>query len=600
MHNIKEYTEHFNLKNFLKIILFPISSCITNPIIFYKTIKNLKVLLNGQWSQYSRLSAFRSLNSSWHRNYDHFLEKYGKKGYAYTMGLGNHISIRFHFTKISSRIYKSIETLTPILGCYFNFLLYFLFHELLELQIESYIVLILTLFSSLFYVNAFEAIKYDVLGWVFVPMAYTSFILDYPILLSISYLLIALNSISVLIPVSISFILLCILNKPLFLICFIPGGLYFLYMLYPMLKDINELKVISTGLGISSKGKKVRKLSLGVNGLYYILIWIPYSLYSFFFWTRPESISENTHIILLLLPTLLFIINKSISRFADHQTLFMMVLNSFFLLTILNPDIILIILFWIGINPTPALQGYAGEDPEKLAGILPVRSPYKISKAQEVVNHFLSKITSHNRILFYFNFQPNSYFDFDGYKSVKEFLNYTQMDKCVHTFPDQYTWIEYLSGKFPIEDIYGDLSIEAVKKGMKLIGAKYLIVPSQSFSIDKRWFESGFQQINYLDLNKIISKNDTGKKVFPKESPYFILLSSDDNNTIFENCIIRDIQPNLIKLTTTSKVSVIKYTYNKNWTTNNPKVTITPNSKYGWLTINAPKNEEVELFYEEK
>jgi len=179
------------------IPFYPLLLMVTGILRLLQAFGNLVCLSSQPWDDFARMSSHRSLNSSWHRSYDLLMERYGRFGYAFEISLGDTLAGKFGLTKFSMRLYRYNEIVIPWLGVLIGVL-----SQLVWLgDARAYWIVLSTvllgLISSIFYYEAFEAIKYDSLGWALVPLAYNALLSENHWWFSVLFLGITFLSVSV-------------------------------------------------------------------------------------------------------------------------------------------------------------------------------------------------------------------------------------------------------------------------------------------------------------------------------------------------------------------------------------------------------------------
>ena len=571
MSGIGRFLGRLGLIGLVQLLFYTLILVITTPIRLLQALHSLCCLASEPWSAFSRMSAHRSLNSSWHRSYDLFLERYGRFGYAYEMGLGRNLTTEFHITKFSMRLYRLNEAVIPWLGVLVVVLsqLVWLGEDLVVWVVVA--TTILSLFSTLFYFEAFEAMKYDSLGWALVPLGYYTLLTGNLWWFSLIFLGITFLSISVTIVQGAAWFFLGLLVQgPLVLVAFLPGGLkllsHFRFIFHE--KDLAVIRRISTGIGLGGSGAKIRRLRLGKRGWYLLGLWIIY-------WTAlwvvagPSPLLDlSAQLVAAGLPVLLYLINKRFRRFADEQTLYMLVFCSFSLVTLHQPGGTLLPFLWLALSPMPLLLGFSDEVGNRnLIWQVPRRCPYRIGPVREFCLAFMRPVGQGQRVLFHFDYDPVRYPDFDGLRGIKEFLHFLALERQAVLVPDFYLVFDSYAGHFPLAELYEDVSPEGRRAAMEQIGARFLILPAESPELPPSWTETGFVVRTHLDLVQGCKAGFWSKNSYREERPYLLLLEAPELQASLSVCgTILEMSPNRLKVRLDENgEAVVKFLHARGW-----------------------------------
>ncbi len=594
----KHFSSHSSFVS--SVIISPFIQLIMNPVVIFHTIKNLKVLLRGQWSKYSRLNAHRSFNSRAHFLYDTFMERYGFGGYCYDVSIGQSLKDRFYYSKLSMKLYSSAEALVPWFGM-IVFLVgqWFLIHYLSGDNL-AWVVIILTFFSSIYYFVTFEAIKYDSLGWAFVPFVLISFLSQSYYIFAFLLLIIALLSISVFVPLFVLLFILIVFTSPYNIIFLLPAFVKFLFtnMKY-IISDIKLLFKITDFIGMTkSKKESNRTLMLGKYGKYLLGVWIASSFG--FILSSIDSPSLGAVILFSFFPTVLFFINKKISRFADEQTIYAFIIFCFTLAVGYSDTFFSLVFLFIALYPFPKLLPFTNNGKNPL--YVPERRPFFIEDPIEKVNIFFNNIESQDRIFFHFDYWAKKYPNFDGLRAVKELLQYVAIEKNSLIIPDYYLFADSFSKIFPLDRLYSYKNIDEMIEKCRDVGAKFVIFPcvrEKKINISK-----SLEHVSVLCVDDLYDKKDNGgRNLFTDDLKYLHLFRINDiisSSTLVLDGNALSFSPNYMKiLIGNSGKTIIKYIYDEGWKSKEENCIVKKSeSAYPWICIQAEPNSIVELVYE--
>ncbi len=595
---IKSFLKNFGFLGLFIFFTYPIYAVFSNVPVFITTTKNiLSVIISGQWDRYYRLSAYRTLNSSWHRGYDQYLEKFTNKGYNTDIGLGKPMISIFQITKVSMAIYRKYELFTPILGMLGFLFTFTIYHDHTN-GLQLMIVLTLLIFSSLFYFSTFEAIKYDALGWLFTP-AFIYFLENGHLeIASLFLIIISFMSLSVLLPLFFITIIYAVFKEVKIVFVTIPAAIKFLSHFYFIFKNPVDLIAMLVGIGSIKREekKKFRTLKLGPDGIYLILLWI---LFPAFIWIFENNIFYTT---LSLCCVFLYFINKKVIRFGDSQTFYNLTLTLFSISLIQCWNPILLIPYIIALNPSPLILTFAGDNrfsKKSFLFRLPTRIPFDIKSFRERISPIIDPIGEKERVAFYYDYNFDVFTEFNGYRALKEYLQLELNKKSCILFPDYYLIFDNAAGKFPLDKYTGDSKDQTLFNIMKGIGANYALIPQVNDSLEEN-LKSHLITVNKIYLPNLFSeKKDCGIQVYEKEKPWLFLCRSKKQNSIVQKGIINSSKPNKLCVTTNSEgICIVKILFDTGWKClQNKKITISKEEDFGWLKVEGVKNEKVILDY---
>lgn len=597
-HNIMFKKEPINsikpTHNLFYLLISPLIQIITNIYFLFVSLYSLKVLFKGQWSKYSRFNVQRSFNSAAHRLYDPNIEKYSRSGYSFLNGLGFPMESRFYLTKLSNLIYSRMESIIPVFGVYTSLLLLiFLFHQNTN-NILFFISTYIILMSSLAYYNAFEAMKYDALGWIFYPLLIYALVYKIYILFFLTLIILMITSISVFIPSVLIAIILGLIDFDItiFILIFMVGLLFLTKFKY-LLVSIKDLSSLLDQIGFTSKGKNRRKHIFKFNfKKAYILIFHIIILGYLIISGQPVI-----NILLLSITLFLYIVNFFIARFADDQTLEMFILINCSIILISSNNWYLLLLTLFLISPSSRLLNFVGE--RKLNHfLLPKRKVFNIYPAHQKLKKVFNDINPYERILFVYNYKKGQYPNFDGYRAIKELINEVLFKKDAILLPDFYLFNSHFANKFNIDLIYGNNTKKDLFEGAKILGSQYFLLPENYPLVNDFKNSNELSYISSLDIKELINDDDTGiDHLFPQNFSKLYLFKVNFPINILTTGTLIEIEPNFLKLqTNVHGICTIKFLYDKGWKTREDYASVNKD-EYGYIQVQSKPNTIINLYY---
>lgn len=604
MSKFQKFLDKFGWFGLVPLCVYPFLLLITTPVRLFQTLYSLRCLVLEPWCKFSRMTAHRSLNSSWHRAYDLLMERYGRNGYAYDISLGRSLATYFSLTKFSMRLYRQNEVLIPWLGTAVMVLSQLIWLSNVLEPWNVLVTLILGLFSTLFYFGAFEALKYDSLGWALVPLGYYALLTGNLWLFSLIFLGITFLSVSVaIVQGALWFLVGLFVQGPLIFLAFLLGGLKLLSHFRFMVQGegFAGMQGIVTGIGLSGSGARKRRLGLEIGGIYLLGLWVSYWV-ALWFLAEPSSFLTRLEQLLVAgLPILLYLINKRFRRFADEQTIYMLIFCAFSLVTLQQAPGILLLFLWLALSPMPLFLGFTAQTNIKdLIWKVPRLRPYRIGPVRDFCTAFMAPVLPHARLLFHFDYDPERYPNFAGLRGMKEYLHYLALECQAVIVPDLYLVFDSYAGRFPLADLYQDGSPQGRREAMVQIGARFLILPSASPELSAEWREADFALRTIMDLAEGCEKGLWSQKAYRQEYPYLLLLEAEGLQTSLTVCgTLLEMTPNHLRIQLDEQgESVVKLLYVPGWKSSAKGTVDAWSGKIPWIHVKGNANSIVELNFD--
>lgn len=469
----------------LEILFYPFFLLYRMPIAWAKSLWEARILLNGQWHRYMGFNPQNAINSLFYRTQWINLDRYGRNGVSPIIGLGRYpLKNWFHLSLLSSCIYANAGAVTTLLGT-----LFWVFSHLLWIDsVDPPHVLVITIilfFSTTAYAMAFVRQNYQILGWMWLPIALygvsseqwalasfawfaagmagiTPIFFAVPIMVTMSLMSESWLPIVVLIPA-------LVLTASRFLPLILKGGLCSAL--------INIAKLIGMTQRKIRYNREMNRLSIFT--LYFFGLYLFSSL---IFWWMSGSLP-----ILLLLGVLLFIINQRFFRIADEESLIVLV-SSLFVFTSMQIDVQWLTYFalWIALSPLGLFLSVQEIIKDNKNAEILVHAPFDHTEPKAALNAFLASVAIGERVYFAFNDPDNRYSNiFDSYRIVHELTLSVAADKEVHIFPD---WYAVAETNFEGAPQCWGRSVREVVSNCERWNANFAIIYQETGSaLDPRW-----------------------------------------------------------------------------------------------------------------
>ena len=516
--NIKEAVNIFlqtPWDNKLQLLVYPIFLIWRMPIAWAKSLWKARVLLNGQWHRYMGFHPQNAINTLFYRTQWINLDRYGRKGISPTLGLGQFpLKKLFHLSLLSSYVYANAGAVTTLLGT-----LFWVFSHLIWVDstnpLNVILVVVILLFSTTAYAMSFARQNYQILGWMWLPLALysvsseqwmlasfvwfvagvfgiTPIFFAIPIMITMSFISESWFPVFVLTPA-------LILTSSRFLPNIFAGGLS---------SDlINIAKVIGMTNRKVRYQRQMHRLRFVI--LYFLCLYV---FSSFVYWWISGSVP-----VLLFAGAILLFINERFFRVADEQQLYLLNSTLWAYELIKTPsDFLLLIIYWFALNPLPltlTLQNISKDF--QLSKIL-INAPFDNEIILNDMRKFLSPVKSHETIYFAYNDPKNIYNNiFDGYKVIYEVPLCVAADRGIHLFPDTYAVMETNFEGAP--QCWGR-SIDEVVSNCKRWKASYAIIYQETCTeIDRRWLDefNCVSEFDWSDSTTLLRGADLWKRGNP-------------------------------------------------------------------------------------
>ena len=478
----------------LSLIFYPIHLFYQVPVAWFKSIYNSRVLFSGNLKNYLGYELGTSLNNMYYRNIWLNLKQYGRYKTSPFVGLGEYpLRNWFHISYPSIFLFSNAGALVTLLST----IIWVLSHLIwVKTSSSFWVFLVVTVlfFSSSSYAMAFVRQNYQMLGWMFFPIALFFSSEGNFIMSSIAWYLTGLGGITQIffgLPVIFYFALI---NKDtLILLSLIPVLLQLGLRFLPFLQNGGFKGSISEILKIVGFSKNKVLYDRSIKH-YSVLNWYFTGLY--FFSLILLGISNQGMSTLIILGITIFIINQRFYRVADLQSVIVMI-STLFTFEVINsdPSILAILSLWLGVNPL----GYflkINQRNEINSKTSPF-TPFDHSVLESKVEKFLELVPRNKKIYCAFDDPKGIYSNvFDGLRILHELPIQICLKKGVHLFPD---WWAVSSTNYVGSPNFWGRSLDAVLENCEKWHSEFVIIYQDSkTTLDKSWLNN-FEKLSELD-----------------------------------------------------------------------------------------------------
>lgn len=492
---------------FIRLVFYPITFLIINPIVFILSLKNT-ILILSKYPEYSMSSWNMSFVSFFYHRVTLLFEKYGRNGVAFEIGLGQYnLGNLFHYNLMSLKLYKKSPNFTVLLTMMFWLFTHFIWHDSIDIDLLI-ILILLTMVSSLFFVNIFILQNYNSVGWMFFPLFLFYLSCGNYFLVLIFALLISFGSITITILTFCYALLFFFLDGYNFFLLFamIPSAIKFLYHIFMLISSkkpskkndkysrVNSFFNILKIIGVTKKNVKyIRKKELNIIHYYFFLLSVIFFLTNYFLIGCFDW--------LFFVTILIFIINSFKFRFADNQSMYMLFLSCGLYSCIQNPHYLLIISFWLLISPLPFLLGSSFLVGKNSFDFFPVVKPLYLNGIMEDLREFIKPVFNGDVVLMSYNDPLNDYRQiFSPFRDLQEPLLYLISQKGARPFPD---WFSVMETNYLGSENFWGVHIDEIKENIYRYNADYVIVHlSENNPVSKEEYLKQFELVSEFDWLK--------------------------------------------------------------------------------------------------
>jgi hypothetical protein len=205
---------------------------------------------------------------------------------------------------------------------------------------------------------------------------------------------------------------------------------------------------------------------------------------------------------LALAAVALFGVNQVLVRFADEQSVIVMVVSVFAAQVLAAPPSWAALLaLWVVANPMPVFLGLCSFERDRTLVRVQPRKPFDHARLQAALDAFLAPCPAGSRVLFAFD-DPQGVYEniFDGYRNLLELPLYVAALRGVHLFPD---WHAIAETNYAGAPSWWGRSPAAVRSNAADWRAAHVIVYRDAGTpFDPAWHDAGFREVASFDWSE--------------------------------------------------------------------------------------------------
>jgi hypothetical protein len=415
------------------------------------------------------------------------LDRFGRDGKSPYVGLGEHSLAKwFHITMFSSFLFANAGFVTILCGTVFWALSHAVWLQQISWQWVG-MVMFCHLFSCTSYFLAYYGTNYNMVGWLWLPLTLFGVINNDFFYTAIGFLGGSMGSVTMVVSGTLLIAPYCVINADYWLLlALLPAFLKLFTHILPMFAAgelwvglKNTAKLIGMNKASAKYKRPVKLLSL--SSLYYILLTLSGCLILWY---------KGANFLMPLTAIIIYLINQSLFRFMDVQSVYVLYVSAFASSVIINPwSWELLLAFVFILNPLPRFL--IGRFEKDSLVRVPVFKPFDHSILIEKLDEFLAEVPKDSRVLMAFDDPGENYsLLFDGYRILNEPILFVASKNRIHLFPD---WYSVAETNYQGAPSFWGRSIESVKRNMQYWQAKYVVIyTATETEPESEWFEEFF------------------------------------------------------------------------------------------------------------
>jgi len=459
----------FSINSFL---IYPFISILKNPVKFVLSFVHIFKAVVTDFRYFRMFDAEKALNNYWYDTMAHNLYSHGRNAKINNISQEPYlIGSWFHISKFSLIPFWQSSVITICLSWLTIVLLNFVFIGSTSFWWIVLISCVLCVGSNFYSQILLQ--NYNIVGWGFFPLFLWALELNNQALICVLITIFFATSLTVYVIGSFYFVVFAVLENnvtPQLVWVFIPSLILLIFRVYPLYRNgLLKIRVwsVAASIGlinsrqIKYSRKSDRTLSMGT--IYKTVTYAAFVLLVF-------ALGEGAPY--FLIGALIFLIlNEFIARFADKQSIDMLMLICSMNFMAQEQNFLILGLFWLTVgNPIPYLFGshVLGKKSE-----LKILKPFDVRPLQEGFSRFYNLLESKSRVYISFENPDGDYHKiFDGFRHLMEPAHYYANTSGFLIFP--HFWSVFDLNYIGSPEIWGR-DLEAINTNMKYWSMNYLI-----------------------------------------------------------------------------------------------------------------------------
>ncbi len=472
--------------------VYPVVLLLAMPVQWARTLWASRVLADGRWSRYSKFAARNGIHALFYASMALQLDRYGRSGVSPHFGIGDYrLSRWFHLSLFSiNAFWRMAAILTPV--C---MLAWLAMHAVWIDSFGWWVALVLAVagLSSSFYALALVKQNYNAVGWALFPLGVYGLYTGADWLSAIGWLGVSFGSFTAVVVAAPLAAVAAIGRGELWpILAIVPAGLKLCTHFGPAWKDGSlreSLGVVSKGVGASSANTRYRYTRLRSLNVYLLYKLALLGQFIAVMWWVDGRLDG-----FLVATAGLMLFNGRLVRFADVQTMDMLVLTLATAATIQSGNPWVLASFWLTAAPVAAMTGIAGR---KVFIVPPALAPFEVRPLIEAVEQFLAPVQRGERVYFAHN-DPQGVFEniFDGYRTMVELPVHVAARREFMLFPNW--WAVHQVNRPDAPSIWGR-DIDQVRERVACWRADFVLMYLRADeTLSHAWTREGYRVVGEL------------------------------------------------------------------------------------------------------
>lgn len=488
----------------LAVIAGPLAALAAVPVRLAQSLWRSRVLAGGkgEWNRFTARAAFNSL-FYWTMALN--LERYGRRGVSTELGTGDFPLRRWLAHDIVPLLaYRHLGAILPLAG-----MLAWWFGHLLWLDAVplwwGLAIFVLTGISTTFYSNTFVLQNYNAAGWAFFSAGLYALLTKQVALLTLMWLAVSFMSPTVLLFGGAATVAVAAVERsPWLLLALVPAGVKILsHFWYLVIGDsaADAVGFVARGIGVTKQGARYKHvLRLQLTDVYVLVLSVQFLAVAY--------LRSGRWPLVLSVAVALFIVNSSLTRFADHQSVRLFMAGAAAAEAFLRPDPLVLLSFWYAVSPAPAFVQW--DRTRRYLFDVPVYAPYSLERPRALVEDFLRPVPDGARVFMAFEDPGESHSKiFDRLGPCRELVHYFATLRRIHFMPD---WWAVFHLNYPdAPSLWGRQPAE-VLENLARWDARYAVVYEQAGEpLPSAWEAAGFVAHTRLSFPELAAGADDDK-----------------------------------------------------------------------------------------
>ena len=222
----------------------------------------------------------------------------------------------------------------------------------------------------------------------------------------------------------------------------------------------------------------------------------------------------------------MFLINQTIIRFADVQSMILLYVTVLaYSVVVAQPSMLSLIALFLAANPLPAMIGTCDLDRDRTMVRTQVQIPFDHIQLTTAFERFLDLVPANSNIYFAFD-DPGEDYDniFDGYRLLVELPFFVAASRGIHLFPDW--WAVGETNHLGAVGIWGRTVAAVITNTQRWKAAYVIVYQNSGDNLDDCWLKAGFSQIASFDWQDWVQYLRGQKLWTSVDPPHWWLLKS--------------------------------------------------------------------------